>query len=105
MTITSHGLRSISHPCPVIDIPFEDDLGSVLKVSIHLPIAVHPDHTGKLGAAGEREVECRTGGFATFPLTPDPAIRMNMHLANLMTLGTHTAFIGSLLILAKVGEW
>jgi hypothetical protein len=36
---------------PAIDIPFENDLGSVLKLSIHLPIAVRSDHIGKLAVA------------------------------------------------------
>jgi hypothetical protein len=46
---------------PVIDIAFEDDLGPVFELDVHLPVAVRPDHTGRLGVAvSEGEIERRT---------------------------------------------
>jgi len=45
---------------PVVDIALKDDLGPVFEVGIHLPVAVRPDHTGKLGiAVSEGEIERR----------------------------------------------
>jgi hypothetical protein len=55
---------------PVVDIAFEDDLGPVLELGIHLPIAVRPDHAGELRVAiSEGEIERSTvlveiGNFA-----------------------------------------
>jgi hypothetical protein len=59
---------------PVIDITLEDDFGPVLKVGVHIPVAVRPDHTGELRVAvSEGEIERRTVlmEIRNFANTPD----------------------------------
>lgn len=42
------------------EIAFEDDLGSIVKIGVHIPVAIHPEYTGKLDVAVGEGIERST---------------------------------------------